>query len=249
MSLATPTMLAIGLAAGLVVASVRLPDVYAAPIQSITLYRGPASTGPWTQVDARSLSLFSRWQNVFDTAPLTGQQSFYYAALDNGNASTPIAYTPQASPPPIIAASGISSAAYGTYPLLGSDVYLNPATGEAVIGPNGDMLAVNGLDLLAQDLRIRFMTEKGELLLHPDFGLAKNRIIGGGQASPQAQAQLLQTLIVDACLGDPRVDTVVSVVVQESAIDAWVVTVTVIAIGSEGPTDLNIVYPYFLAGS
>lgn len=205
------SILAVSQASGIVVCTVRPPDVRTTAVTTYTLFRGPAATGPWTQIEQRRPNPLATWVNLFDITPLYGVPAFYFAQVDDGSQSNVLSFIAIKSPPAIQASAGISVNALGPYPLLGSDVFLDPATGEGVIGPNGDLLTVNGLELLGQDLRIRLITEKGELLLHSDFGLAKNRVIGGGQTNAVAQAQLLRTLIMDAVLSDPRVDSIISV--------------------------------------
>lgn len=207
----TYSLLAISQASGIIVCTVRPPDVRTDSVVTYTLYRAPVASGPWTQVDQRRANPMSRWVNLFDPSPLYGATAAYYAMIDDGSQTNTLSFIAQQVPPAIQSSAGFSSAAFGPYPLLGSDVYLNPATGEGVIGPNGDFLTVNGLELLGQDLRIRFITEQGELLLHQTFGLAPNRVVGGGQANPVAQAQLLRQYIMDAVLSDPRVDSIISV--------------------------------------
>jgi phage baseplate assembly protein W len=170
----------------------------------------------------------------------------YYRVLDDFGDESNSLYFQAVDNPPADTAASISPAAFGPYPLLGSDVFLNPATGEGVIGPNGDLLSVNGLYLLCQDLRTRLITTQGELLLHPDFGMSRQRLIGSGQGDPVAQAQLLQTRIISVMELDPRVDHIESVEIVQVAMDAWTVSVTLVAIGAEDAGLQNLVFPFFL---
>jgi hypothetical protein len=240
-----PTLLAIGQATGMVVAVAQPPTSVTEPITTYELQRATDPEGSWTTVDTRAPSSLSNWVNLFDPSPLFGTRAYYQVVDDFGDQSN-IVYFQAVENPPVETAAAISPAAFGPYPLLGSDVFLNPATGEGVIGPNGDLLSVNGLYLLAQDLRIRLLTTQGELLLHTDYGMGRQRLIGSGQGDPVAQAQLLQTQIIGILELDPRVDHIEDVAITQVAMDAWTVTVTLVAIGAEDAGLMNLVFPYFL---
>jgi hypothetical protein len=247
----TPTLLSIGQASGIVVASVRNPDIITVPITTYTLYRAAAATGPWVQIEQRAASPLSRWTNLFDApgnavgGPAYGARAYYTVTIDGPLQSNALAFIANANPVPIAAGGTLSAGAFGAYPLLGSDVYLDPSTGEAVIGVNGDLLTVNGLECLAQDLRTRITTEQGELLLHSTFGLTRERLIGSGQNAPAVQAQALQARFVDALLGDPRVSSIASLSISRVAWDAWTISVVLVAIGVEDPQRLNLVFPFY----
>jgi hypothetical protein len=241
-----PKLLWIGQASGLVVATVKPPDIVNDPISTYTLFRAPTALGPWTSIAACSPSPLSRWQNLFDSTPLYGQRAYYCATVDGPLQSNALYFVANLSPPIIAVAGTLSAGAFGPYPLLGSDVFLNPVTGEGVIGPNGDLLTVNGLECLAQDLRTRITTMQGELLLHQDFGLTRERLIGSGQSNAAAQAQFLQARFIDCFLADPRVLSIQSLIISQAAWDTWVITVSLIAIGVEDVAQLNLVFPYFL---
>jgi len=245
--LTTPVLAWIGQASGMVVAVVQPPDVITAPISTYTLYRAATPAGPWILVDTRRPAALCRWVNLFDSTPSYGQRMYYSAAIDGPRQSNTLYFVATANPTPIGPGGTLSAGAFGPYPLLGSDVYLDAVSGEAAIGPNGDLLAVNGLELLAQDLRTRFLTNQGELLLHPQFGLSRQRVIGSGQADPQLQAQQLQARFIDAITGDPRVLSVQSLTISLVGWDTWLIDFTIIAIGSEDAQRLNIVFPYFAA--
>lgn len=240
-----PALLWLGQASGIVVATLRPPDLSAAPIASYALFRAPTASGPWTQVDVRAPSPFCRWVNLFDPTPLYDERAYYYAATDSGEYSKTLYFVANSNTPAISAAGTLSAGALGSYPLLGSDVFLNAMTGEAVIGPGGDLLAVNGLELLAQDLRTRITTQQGELLLHPQFGLSRQRLIGSGQSNPAAQAQVLQAQFIDAYTADPRVLAVQSLTISKVSWSAWMVDVVLVAIGIEDPQRLNVVIPFY----
>lgn len=246
----TPTLLGLGQASGIVVASARSGDIIPTPISTFRLYRAPNQLASWTLVDEKKPSPFSLWNNLFDSSPTLGVPAVYVVTtLDTNGAETAqspfLRFTAIANPSPIVASRGLSKRAFGSYPVLGSDVYIDPVTREGVVGPNGDFLAVNGLELLAQDLRTRFITQQGELLLHPDFGLSRDRVIGSGQADQTVEAQILRTRFIETVLADPRVSDVSDVVIARTAFDAWTVDLTIIAIGVEDPQRLNLVFPYF----
>ena len=216
------------------------------PIASFRLSRTTQPTLPGRVLGLFALSDFVLTTPCTDTAPVIGFEQWYSAtALDSqGTESTPCAPMPFTAFNPSTVANPISAAALGPYPFLGSDVFLNPTTGEAVIGPNGDLLTVNGLELLAQDLRIRILTTLGDLPMHQTFGFAT--VIGSGQAGAQAQAQILQANVIDALSQEPRVNSIVSVLVTQLDAFSWAVAYTVEAKTLPGldPLYLNAVLGY-----
>jgi len=252
-SATSPALLWLGQASGIVVATVQPPAlIMEHPISTYTLFRSPSATGPWTQVDARVPAALSRWVNLFDASPIYNARAYYYAAVDSGfatvtggNATNVLYFVAHTVSAPIAPAGTLSAGALGLYPLLGSDVYVDGISGEGVIGPNGDLLTVNGLECLAQDLRTRITTEQGELLLHPQFGLSREKVIGSGQSNPAAQAQALQARFIDAYTADPRVLSVQALTISRQSWDAWVIDVTLVAIGFEDPQRLNVVVPFY----
>jgi phage baseplate assembly protein W len=220
------------------------------PIVSFNLYRGPSISGPWTLVENDPINPLLVVTHCFDSNPQNGAQWYTAAAVDTAAQvsimATPLVYAPYAAV--LTGKANMSAAVYGSYPLLGSDIFLDPITKEGVIGPNGDLLSVNGLNCLAQDLRIRILTDLGTLPMHQDFGTFKD-IIGQGQSSPATQAQKLRTRVVDAVLRDARVLKVLSVQVNIAAADSWSIAMDVVAIGTEDPLRLNLTYPYYVSGS
>lgn len=246
-----PTIMYLGQAQGVVVVDTLPPDLRQTKLSTLRLYRAFAAGGPWTKVDERNLSARSRWSNLFDVSPNTSSSALYaVTAVDTNSVesaqSLAVAFAAfpngaQALTP----GPGFSQGVFGQDAVLGTDVYLNPITREAVIGLNGDLMYVTGLECLAQDLRTRITTEKGELLLHQDFGNGRARLIGSGQSDPSSEAQILYTRLIDTMLLDPRVDSIIDVSIARSSIDAWDVNATIIAIGSEDPRKLNLVVPFF----
>ena len=239
-----PTLQSVGQASGIVVASVRDPDIISVAIASYTLYRATSPSGPWTAVDSRAPSPTSRYANLFDESPLYGTRAYYYATA-GAQATDTLFFIANASPTPIAPGGTLSAGAFGPYPLLGSDVYVDAMSGEGVIGPNGDLRSVNGLDCLAQDLRTRITTEQGELLLHPSFGMTRQRLLGSGQSAPVAQAQALQARFIDVITSDPRVSAVNSLSIARVSWEAWAIDVSLTAIGSEDEQRLNLVFPFY----
>ena len=241
----TPTLLSIAQADGAVVATARPPDVIDVAITSYYLFRATDTLGTGlVQVDQRAPSALSRWVNLFDADPLFGQRAYYYVTDNLGDESNTL-YFQAVQNPPAPTPAAISPAAFGPYPLLGSDIYVDPTSGEGVMGPNGDFLSVTGLYCLAQDLRTRLITTQGELLLHTDFGMSRQRLIGSGQGDPVAEAQLLQVRIITLLEQDPRVDHIQDVQIVQVASDAWTITVSLVAIGAEDAGLTNLVWPYF----
>lgn len=249
-----PQIVAISQANGTIVVGIQQNRVTGSyPIVAFQLFRGETSLGPFVQVDTELVSIFLLTTNAFDINPNIGIERFYTAkSVDvNGTVSalaTPVSYTAYGQ----LLTTGapqvnISAAALGPYPLLGSDIFLDPATGEGVVGPNGDLMTINGLDCLAQDLRMRLQCALGDLCLHPNWGMARSGGIGSGQAAPQVEAQILRTRVVEVVSQDPRVQAVTQVSVTNPQSDGWVISYTVMAIGVEDPQRLNLVVPYFFS--
>jgi hypothetical protein len=219
------------------------------PVVSYKLYRGNTATGPFSlQTDLEIISPFSIVTQLYDNDPEFGVEHFYVAtAIDSkGLESAPsnvLYYTASLVQIGLVAGS-FSPAARGSYPLLGCDVFIDPTTKEGVVGPNGDLLTVNGLECLAQDLRLRILTDIGELTLHPTYGLSKSQIIGSGQAKAQVQAQLLRVAVIDCIRQDPRVYSVIDVTVSQTNYDSWIIAYTIMAINVEDALRANMVYPY-----
>lgn len=244
-----PTIVSIGQASGIVIVGALanpIPGGY--PVQFLNLYRASASTGPWNYVASRQVSTKALENFLLDAVPVVGQTQWYcVTAVDQGGneSAQSAALFYNTIKAPALPTSGIAAGAFGPYPLLGSDIFISPITGEAVVNPaNGDLLTVSGLELLAQDLRIRLLTRKGELLLHPEFGFSPS--IGTGQARPQVQAQVLAADVQDAIEADPRVSQVLGVWVSQYDRTSWLVSYAAMAIGAEDPLRANLVYPYYL---
>lgn len=230
-------------AAGMVVvAATQAPITGTEPVVAYRLYRSLFQGGPWgSAIDTRLIDRITVRTKLFDAAPLYGIGIWYaVTAVDSAGlesaVSGPFAFD-AFNDQPLPGQSGkISAAALGDYPWLGSDVFLDPVSGEAVVGPNGDMLSINGLACLAQDLFIRLRTTKGELPMHPDFGLTVS--IGSGQAAPQVEAQIMATDVTDELLLDERVQRVLSVKITQYDQFSWIVGYDVMAIGVPTVTSL-----------
>jgi hypothetical protein len=221
------------------------------PVASLLLYRGDTATGPFTlQTDAEPLSTVVLANDLYDNAPVFGVQKWYVAvAVDSmgylsgpSNVVTWTMHNPNQGVIPGPFTPG--SAALGPYPLLGSDIFIDPTILEGRVAPNGDLMTVNGLNLLAQDLSCRIRTEIGELPFHPGFGFSKGSIIGSGQAAPAVQAQILRANVIDCLTAEPRVLSILSVEVSQNTFDSWVIAYSVEAIGYEDPLQANLVVGY-----
>lgn len=247
-----PSIVSIGQASGVVVVGIAQAAVTgSSPVVSYKLYRSVVSGSGYSRVDSESISTVALTTYGYDGSPVFGTTQYYAAtAVDSTNAesafSTAVEWS--AFTNAAITGSNIGPTALGPYPLLGSDVFIDPRSGEGIVGPNGDLLTVNGLELLAQDLRIRIFTMQGELLLQPSFGLGKGKIIGSGQGSQTVQAQYLSTLITRCVLSDARVSKVLSCEVKQASFDSWMVSYSLMAIGVEDPFRLNQVVPYLSGG-
>lgn len=224
------------------------------PITQLKLYRGNTPNGPFTLLrDIEVISSFSVVNQLFDGVPEFGIERYYVAtAVDQRGVesahSNVVFYTASLAVLGLLPGS-LSPAARGPYPVLGCDIYIDPTTREAVIGPNGDLLTVNGLEFLAQDLRLRILTDVGELPLHPTYGLSKSKVIGSGQAKPEVQAQIFRADIIDVLRAEPRVYKVLDVQISQADQFSWVIGFDVMAVNVEDVQRLNMIYPYFKAAA
>lgn len=243
-----PTITSIDQASGNIVVGIAQNAVTGSnPVSQYQLYRGPSSEGPFALTDSEPISSTALITFAFDTQPILGVEQWYAATSVDSEGFTSAfsaAVSWSAFTSATITQGSIGAAALGPYPLLGSDVFLSPYTGEAMIGPNGDLMTVNGLECLAQDLRIRLFTEIGELLLEPSFGFWRGKLIGSAQASSKTQALYFETKLKDCLAQEPRVSQVLSVVVRQAGFDSWSIAFVVMAIGVEDPLRLNQVVPY-----
>jgi hypothetical protein len=244
-----PIIASIDQASGTIVVGIAQNKVTGSnPVVQYQLFRAPTSGGPFSLLDSEPLSKVAIVTFAFDPAPILGVQQWYAAASVDAQGQTSglsaavswSAFSSAGIPLP----SNISAAAYGPYPLLGSDAFLSSYIGEGLVGPNGDLLTVNGLECLAQDLRIRLFTEVSELVLQPSFGFWRGKLIGSGSASSRAQAMYFETRL-KACLAqEPRVSQVLSVTIRQNDYDSWSIAFVVMAIGAEDALRLNQVVPY-----
>jgi hypothetical protein len=219
------------------------------PITSYKLYRGNSVSGPFSLlIELEPISAVTIVTQMFDENPIFGVEKYYVAtAVDSaGFESGPsnVVYYTASIILLGLAVGSLSPAAFGNYPLLGSDCYLDPTSCEGVIGPNGDLLSVNGLECLAQDLRLRILTEVGEIRMHPTYGFGKGKVIGSGQAQPQVQAQILRADIIDVLTAEPRVYQVLSVNIDQTDAYSWIISYDVMAINVEDVAHFNMVWPY-----
>lgn len=225
------------------------PVTGGAPIVAFNLYRAPTPVGPYALIDTQLISTLSVVNQLFDANPIVGVNQTYAAtAVDSSEYESGYSDLQGAAVLPLLVGTGpfpAGAPALGPYPLLGSDIFLNPATGEGVIGPNGDLLTVNGLYLLAQDLGIRLRTEIGELAMHQDYGFMKGKVIGRGQANPALQALNLQADVIECLYGDARVASVLDVAVSQQGATGWLISYTVRAIGVEDTLQANMVVPFW----
>lgn len=67
----------------------------------------------------------------------------------------------------------------------------------------GDLATVTGLQNLAQALDHRFMTERGELLYHPEYGSNLHQLVG--RREPFI-LEMIELEIIETAYQDPRVD-------------------------------------------
>lgn len=104
------------------------------------------------------------------------------------------------------------------------------------LAPNGDYQLVTGWPALRQAIRIRLITNPGELPWSPTFGVGINSYLGA-LSTDSAKAEL-RGRIRDQLLQDPRLDAVSDVGVEEQTVNnvrVLVVSVRVTAAGTSQP--------------
>lgn len=69
----------------------------------------------------------------------------------------------------------------------------------------GDLHSISGLQNLAQALNHRFMTEKGELVYHPEYGSNLHQLIG--RREPFIK-KLIELEVTETAYQDPRVENI-----------------------------------------
>jgi len=115
-----------------------------------------------------------------------------------------------------------------------------PETGQV------DLDTLSGADNLVQALLLRFLTPRGELLGHPDYGSRLADLIGEPNTETNRNRAKLYTL--EALNAEPRVKKVLEVKVTQNLRDRTQVDIAVKLLAIDSDTPLNLVFPFFLAG-
>lgn len=120
---------------------------------------------------------------------------------------------------------------------LGVDIALT-SHGQKTVAADGDVQTVSGIANLKQAIKFRINTVPGELGMHPGYGCMIQFYLGTAQSA--AWADLVQSLIHDCLLQDPRINTVDSITYVQKG-DAGFVNVQVTV--SESSHVLSDIFP------
>ena len=112
---------------------------------------------------------------------------------------------------------------------LGTDIYLEE--GDIVPDETGDIRIVSGEECLRANLMDRLVIEKGELPLHPSFGIGLERYVSG------MDVEKIKDEVLFGFLEDPRV--------KECVVDVRIEgrTVYIETKIEYGDSDMNFVFP------
>ncbi len=90
--------------------------------------------------------------------------------------------------------------------LGGEDLYTDSMVG-IFTDKDGDISSVNGIENIKQAVQARLMTEKGELVLHPEYGTNIPKLIGQASSLPYLD-RLIQIEILEALALEDRIQDV-----------------------------------------
>lgn len=88
---------------------------------------------------------------------------------------------------------------------FGTDIYLDP-TGDIVVTSHHDIQTIRGIDNLKQAILLKLNVYRGELLVHPDYGIL-NLL---GMRTLSSLAAMAQSQLESTLLSDPRILNVVN---------------------------------------
>ncbi|MEZ5401868.1 MAG: hypothetical protein R2729_19495 [Bryobacteraceae bacterium] len=109
-----------------------------------------------------------------------------------------------------------------------------------------DLEVIDAVDNIRQALLLRFLTPVGEMeaLGHPDYGSRLVELIG--ELNNERTRNRAKMFVLQALAGEPRVERVLSVRVDENRTDRTRIDITAELLTVASPTPLNLVFPFFL---
>lgn len=217
---------------------------------SINLYRSLDAGATWELAGSSLVDSIAVRTLIVDPSPSFGPLMTYGATVVDSagaesNKSNFALFIAATTLPSMAPGTGISQAALGPLPFLGSDILLDPQTRMTILGANGDLETVNGLDCVAQDLRIKFLTETGQLALDPTTGLEP--FIGIGQGSPTTQAQIIRSDALFVLQQEPRLAAILGITVGQLSEMGWGIAYSAVTRNGEDPGKLSQVAPYYFS--
>lgn len=90
-----------------------------------------------------------------------------------------------------------------TLDIYGTDIAIDPATGDVIVGPDGALGTITGPDNCVQALKLRMATWPGELTEDPSYGSDFQRIVGK-KYDPTVLAAEARTQLNDIAGTDAR---------------------------------------------
>lgn len=141
-----------------------------------------------------------------------------------------------------------------TEELLGTDLKFIVEAGpeysglglDILVSKKGDLQTVSGRENLGQAVLHRMMTRKGELadIGHPDYGSRLHELIG--EPNNESTRDLVRLYIKECLSQEPRVQDIVSLLVNVHRDNPHVVMVDITVLPIKSNVPMNVVFPFYL---
>ncbi len=141
-----------------------------------------------------------------------------------------------------------------TEKLLGTDLKFILESGpeysglglDLLVSKKGDLQTVSGRENLGQAILHRMMTRQGELadIGHPDYGSRLHELIG--EPNNESTRDLVRLYIKECISQEPRVQDIVSLLVNVHKDNPHVVLVDLTVLPIKSNVPMNVVFPFYL---
>ena len=141
-----------------------------------------------------------------------------------------------------------------TEKLLGTDLKFILESGpeyhglglDLLVSKKGDLQTVSGRENLGQAILHRMMTRQGELtdIGHPDYGSRLHELIG--EPNNEGTRDLVRLYIKECISQEPRVQDIVSLLVNVHKDNPHVVLVDITVLPIKSNVPMNVVFPFYL---
>lgn len=117
---------------------------------------------------------------------------------------------------------------------------------DILVSKKGDLQTVSGRENLGQAVLHRMMTRKGELadIGHPDYGSRLHELIG--EPNNESTRDLVRLYIKECLSQEPRVQDIVSLLVNVHRDNPHVVMVDITVLPIKSNVPMNVVFPFYL---